>query len=138
MPETPSFADWVAICNVKAAYCRLLDTKQWDEWGQLFTEDCEMDTRPSGGTLEIGRDNFVKSVRGSIETTKTCHQVHSPEIEIEGDRAKVTWAMYDRLHWDNGTKLTGYGHYLEEYRKEDGRWRIAKQTLTRLIMEHEA
>ena len=138
MPEQPHFADWLAICNVKAAYCRLLDTKQWDQWAQLFTEDCEMDTRPSGGTLEVGRDKFVASVRGSIETTKTCHQVHSPEIAIDGERATAVWAMYDRLHWDNGGKLTGYGHYHEEYVKQDGRWRIAKQTLSRLIMEHEA
>jgi hypothetical protein len=76
-------------------------------------------------------------VRGSIETTKTCHQVHSPEIEINGESATVVWAMQDRLHWDNGSKLTGYGHYHEVYRKEAGRWRIARQTLTRLIIEHE-
>ena len=25
MANTPDFADWLAICNVKADYCRLLD-----------------------------------------------------------------------------------------------------------------
>jgi uncharacterized protein (TIGR02246 family) len=129
------FDDWLAICSVKAAYCRLLDTKDWDGWAQLFTEDCEMDVRGSGGTLEIGRDAFVASVRAAIETTKTAHQVHSPEIKIDGDSASAIWAMQDRLIWEDGRTLTGYGHYHERYVKQDGRWRIASQQLTRLIME---
>ena len=87
MPDEAQFADWLAICNVKAAYCRLLDTKQWDRWAQLFTEDCEMDTRPSGGTLEIGRDAFVKSVRGSIEPTMVAGR--APEGIDEVRRALV-------------------------------------------------
>ena len=94
MTQTPDFADWLAICNLKAAYCRLLDTKDWEGWRQLFTEDCVVDTRPSGGTLEEGRDGFVDMVA-----------------------------------------LTGYGHYHETcVRTADG-WKIAHQTLTRLIVE---
>lgn len=129
------FNDWLAICNVKAAYCRLLDAKDWEGWSQLFTEDVEVDVRDSGGTLEQGRDAFVASVRGAIETTKTCHQVHSPEIAIDGATASAVWAMQDRLIWEDGRTMTGYGHYHETYVKQDGRWRIAKQKLTRLIME---
>ena len=129
------FDDWLAIAQVKAAYCRLLDTKDWEGWSQLFTDDVEVDVRGSGGTLEKGRDAFVASVRASIETTKTCHQVHSPEIVIDGDSAKAIWAMQDRLIWDDGRTMTGYGHYHEHYVKQDGRWRIARQKLTRLIME---
>lgn len=135
MTKEPLFSDWLAICNLKAAYCRLLDVKDWEGWAQLFTEDVEVDVRGSGGTLEKGRDAFVTSVRGSIETTKTCHQVHSPEIVIEGDKATAIWAMQDRLIWDDGRTMTGFGHYHEHYLKQDGRWRITRQTLTRLIME---
>jgi len=130
-------ADRVAICELKAAYCRLLDTKDWDGWAQLFTEDCVMDTTGSGGTVERGRRALVASVRKSLTDTKTSHQVHSPEIAIDGDSATGIWAMQDRLHWPNGTKLTGYGHYHEHYVKQGGRWLIAEQKLTRLIMEHE-
>ena len=129
------FNDWLAIANVKAAYCRLLDTKDWEGWKQLFTEDVVVDVRDSGGTLETGRDAFVASVRASIETTKTAHQVHFPEISIDGDTATAIWPMQDRLIWDNGRTMTGYGHYHETYVKQDGRWRIAEQKLTRLIME---
>ncbi len=130
-----NFDDWLAICNLKAAYCRLLDAKDWAGWAQLFAEDVEVDVRESGGTLEHGRDAFVASVRGSIETTKTCHQVHSPEITIAVDQASAVWAMEDRLIWDDGRTMRGYGHYHEDYEKRGGRWWIKRQRLTRLFME---
>jgi ketosteroid isomerase-like protein len=133
--SAPDFADWLAICNVKARYCRLLDTKDWQGWGDLFTEDCAMDTRPAGGSLEQGRDTFVAAVRRSIEAATTVHQVHSPEITIEGDEASGIWAMQDRVDWGAGKALTGYGHYTERYRRcPDGQWRIASQVLSRLAV----
>ena len=36
---------------------------------------------------------------------------------------------------DNFERLTGYGHYHETYRIEDGAWRIATLTLTRLKLD---
>ena len=134
MSGTPDFADWLAICNLKAAYCRLLDTKDWESWKQLFTEDCVVDTRPSGGTLEEGRDRFVGMVSQSLADARTAHQIHSPQISVEGDRADVVWAMQDRVVKEDFA-LTGYGHYHETcVRTADG-WKIARQTLTRLIVE---
>jgi 3-phenylpropionate/cinnamic acid dioxygenase small subunit len=40
--------DRIAICELKARYCRLLDTKQWHAWSQLFTEDIVLDTSEAG------------------------------------------------------------------------------------------
>ena len=130
-----NFEDWLAICEVKARYCRLLDTKDWEGWGQLFTEDVMLDTTGSGGEVTHGRAALLASVRGAIEQAKTAHQVHSPEITIDGDRATGIWAMQDRVIWGEGRALTGYGHYREEYVRQDGTWRIARQWLTRLIVE---
>lgn len=129
------FNDWLAIANLKAAYCRLLDTKDWDGWKQLFTEDFELDVTGSGGDVVKGRDAVVASVRGSIETAKTAHQVHFPEITINGDEADAIWAMQDRVDWGEGRALTGYGHYHEHYVRTPEGWRIASQKLTRLIMD---
>ena len=129
------FDDWLAICNVKAAYCRLLDTKDWQGWAQLFTEDFHQDVSGSGGGIYHGREAAVAATRMAIETTKTCHQVHSPEIAIDGDSATAVWALQDRLIWEDGRTMTGYGHYHEHYEKQDGNWRISRQSLTRLFME---
>jgi hypothetical protein len=133
-----NFADWVAISNLKAAYCRLLDTKDWAGWGELFTEDFELDVSDSGGAVMKGRDTIVASVRSSIGEAKTAHQVHVPEITIDGDTAHAVWPMQDRVVWGEGRALTGYGHYHEDYVRQDGRWRVARQKLTRLIMEFDA
>lgn len=135
MADNENFADWLAICNVKAAYCRLLDAKDWDGWSQLFTEDVIVDTTDSGGEITRDRETFVKSVSAALAGVKTAHQIHAPEIRIEGDEAHVIWAMQDRLIWSEERTMTGYGHYVERYRKDDGIWRIAEQKLTRLIME---
>lgn len=137
---SPQFGDWLAISNLKAAYCRLLDTKDWEGWGLLFTGDAVQDVTGSGGGVFHGREAIVAATRGSIEAAKTAHQVHSPEIAIEGDTATAIWAMQDRVVWseaENGKKraLTGYGHYYERYVKHEGRWSIAELRLTRLIIE---
>ena len=128
------FADWLAICNLKARYCRLLDTKDWDGWKALFTPDCVIDTTASGGSVTRDRDSFVASVSQSLAEAKTAHQVHSPEITIDGDEARAVWAMQDRVVWGE-RGLTGYGHYHERYRRTADGWQIAEQTLTRLHMD---
>ncbi|WP_404480898.1 nuclear transport factor 2 family protein [Novosphingobium sp. BL-52-GroH] len=134
MHGTPDFADWLAICNLKAAYCRLLDTKDWEGWKALFTHDCVIDTSASGGTVEQGRERFVAMVARSLAEAKTAHQVHSPQITLDGDEAQAVWAMQDRVV-KGDFALTGYGHYHETCVRTPEGWRIARQTLTRLIVE---
>ena len=133
MTQAPDFGDWLAICNLKARYCRLRDSKDWDGWSDLFTEGCEIDTRSGGGTLESGRQAFVSMVRQSLAEAKTAHHVHSPEIAIEGDVAQVIWAMQNRVVKSTFT-LTGYGHYHETCVRTAQGWKISKQTLSRLMV----
>jgi hypothetical protein len=35
---TPNFADWVAICETKARYCRCLDTKDWAGYRERYVK----------------------------------------------------------------------------------------------------
>jgi SnoaL-like domain len=128
--------DRIAICELKARYCRLLDTKKWADWMDLFTEDFLLDTQEAGGPPPIkGRADAVAMVRQSIEAARTAHQVHSPEIVINGNAATGIWAMQDRVVFDGGVALTGYGHYTETYAKTGGEWRIASSKLTRLHID---
>lgn len=136
-----------AIKSVKARYCRLMDTKKWEAWGELFTEDAVMDVSEDvdesiGPPFVRGRARIVEQVRGFVDAARTTHHVHSPEIAFEDDaRATVVWAMQDRVVWPPGKApmpvlaLTGYGHYHETYVCVDGTWRIAALKLTRLNLE---
>lgn len=130
-------ADWLALSEAKARYCRCLDTKDWDGFKNLMTEDFELDL--SGAShlgVTKGRDAAVAQIRGSIETAKTAHQVHTPEIAINGDEATVIWPMQDRVLWgDDKPSLVGYGHYNERWVRQDGQWKLAAQRLTRLHMD---
>ena len=130
------FDDWVAIHDLKARYCRLLDTKDWIGWRALFTDNFVLDTTPAGGARIEGGDAAVAYVRASItDDTITTHQVHTPEIEVAGDDATAIWAMMDRNIWPNGRSLIGYGHYTERYRRVAGNWKIAESRLSRLNVE---
>jgi uncharacterized protein (TIGR02246 family) len=129
---TSVFADWLAITNLKARYCRCLDTKDWAGFANVFVEDVVIDTTGSGGPRMEGRDLALASIRASLETAVTVHQVHAPEIAIEGDRATGVWAMHDELFWPGGRTLNGDGHYYEHYVRTADGWRIAESKLTRL------
>jgi hypothetical protein len=133
-------ADLYAIHQLKARYFRYLDTKAWDRWRLLFTDDMvffiEDSALPSSTTPEqTSGDNFVASVSTTLEKAVTVHHGHMPDIEFSGpDAATGIWAMYDWV--DNphlGFAIQGWGHYHEKYRREaDGSWRISELRLTRL------
>jgi hypothetical protein len=132
-----------AIKRLKARYFRFMDTKQWEEWGGVFTGDAVVDVTQDAGPEEgiyRGRDQIVERVKGAVGPARTAHHGHMPEIELTGpDTAKATWAMFDYVEFPTDGEragLRGYGHYLETYRKEaDGEWRIATLTLTRLRVD---
>ncbi len=129
--------DWIALCNAKAQYCRLLDSKQWQAWSDLWTDDFELDTDGAGNMPIVkGKEAALTQIKSSIEHAKTCHHVHNPEINIEGDRAHVIWAMQDRVLWnDDKPSLLGFGHYHEQWIKIAGAWKLQKLKLTRLHID---
>jgi ketosteroid isomerase-like protein len=138
-----TFDDYTAICETKARYCRTLDSKDWDGFTDVFTEDFVLDTESAGGYRVSGRAEAIRMIRASVEHARTAHQVHSPEIKFHGDSADVVWAMQDRVIWpaERAQKMhnwghTGYGQYQEHYvRCSDGRWRIRRQVLTRFVTD---
>lgn len=130
-------ADRLAIFELKARYCRLLDTKQWGAWAELFTEDYVLDVSEAGGGAPIhGRDAAMASVFGSIGQAVTAHQVHIPEININGDEATAVFPMQDRVIFGaDKPSITGYGHYHDRLVRRAGEWKIASLKLTRLHMD---
>ena len=90
--------------------------------------------------VNTGRQEIVTNVSGALVGARTCHHGHMPEIEITGDcqraasgRCSTTSSGTSR----DGTRvgLQGYGHYREEYTREDGEWRIARTRLERLRVD---
>ena len=132
------------IRSVKARYCRFLDTKDWDGFASLFTDDAVMDVSQDTGNPPIsGIDAIVSQVRFAVDHAASSHQVHTPEITLDGaNQAHGVWAMQDRVVWQEGKcpipdvgSITGYGQYHESYRREGDVWKISSLRLTRFHVD---
>ena len=113
-----------------------MDMKLWEEWAEVFAEDDTV--RVSPAQLEVlweGRQQIVTNNGSILNNVTTVHQGHTPDTGMTS-KATATgiWAMSDYLVFPSGT-LNGYGHYQEEYVKEDGQWKIKSLLLTRLREE---
>ena len=132
------------IMEVKARYCRFLDTRDWEAFGALFTEDAVLDVRQDTGLEPFeGRAAIVATVQAAVAHSRSSHQVHNPEMRFDGpDAADVVWVMQDRVVWEKGKSpiptasgITGYGHYHERYVQLGAIWFIASLRLTRLVVD---
>jgi SnoaL-like domain len=128
------------IKRLKARYFRTMDQKDWDAWGQVFAAGAVMEV-PEVDVVLNGRAGIVEFVSGALAAARTVHHGHMPEVELTSpDTASGIWAMSDYVEWpasETGERsgLRGYGHYYEEYVREDGDWRIARTRLVRLRVD---
>lgn len=130
-----------AIRQLKAAYCRLVDTKQWGRLEALFTADAKVE---GFGSVPDGSNpgTFVAGVAERIGASVSIHHVHAPEIIlISADTARGSWPMMDYVEFPSSTDPAaargwiGWGSYEEEYRRVNGQWRITFMRLTRQRMD---
>jgi hypothetical protein len=131
-----------AIKQLKARYFRTLDTKDWDGFREVLTDDVMIDTtQDAGGEPSVGSDAFIPKLLDAIGPATTVHHGHMPEIEITSPTtAHGVWAMEDLIRWPEGSPIAGmhgWGHYTETYVKTGGGWRIKSLKLTRLRVDFE-
>jgi hypothetical protein len=130
--------DLEAIKQLKARYFLYMDTKQWEAWRDLFTEDLVVEGTKQAP--DATREQFVDGVRDSLAGVQACHHGRMPIIEFTGEHtARGVSAMFDDLRfpvghaWSEGyPRRVGYGHYEEEYRREQAGWKISFMRLARL------
>lgn len=128
-----------AIRRLKATYCRLLDTQQWDELAALFVPDAHFVLATAGEPVEFDNVSaWVANLRSFLPGARTVHQVPQAEIDVvDADTVTARWAMVDYvipLPTTGRAPFYGYGHYLEHYRRVSGNWKIVSLELTRLIL----
>ncbi len=127
------------IRKLKHAYFRLLDTKHFQELGELFTEEATT-AYESGKLSQVGRAAIVAFLEESLTDPGivTMHHGHHPEITLDGpDRARGTWYLEDRVivpAFD--LVISGTALYSDQYRLEAGGWRIAHTGYERIFEEH--
>ena len=146
-PPDPVWAT-LQIQQLKARYCRWIDTKNWAQLPHLFTPDCRFDGMGWNVPPGAGPEFFVERIAVRHARTISVHHCHIPEIRFESrTAARGIWAMEDFVEWQlpedvppewvaAGCKgFRGYGHYEERYALHDGQWRIGFLRLTRLRID---
>lgn len=131
-----------AIRELKARYFRFLDTKDWEQWTEVFEPEFEHSMEYEQQEINGPREAFVTFVSQALEGVITVHHGHNPEIEITSPTtARAIWPFVDRLQPapdaapGQGVEFEGYGHYHETYVKSEAGWRIKSQRITRLRMD---
>lgn len=116
--------DLRAVEQLKYRYLRTLDTKDWEGFEACFLPEA---TGDYNGLVFADRAALVDYMRANLgEGMLTLHQVHHPEIEIDGDTATGRWYLQDRVIVSAfDFMLEGASFYEDRYvRTEDG-WRVS-------------
>jgi hypothetical protein len=127
-----------AIKRLKYKYMRCIDTKNWKEMAECFTEDatCAYD---SGRFSFQGRDQILGFLDGAMgrPTLISMHHVHHPEIELtSGSTATGRWYLEDYLiDTQHGTGLHGAAFYRDEYVKVGDEWKFKRTGYERVFEE---
>lgn len=128
-----------AIKQVKYAYFRLLDTKRFDELGELLTAGCTADYEDGRHHLD-GRDAIVRFLTESLADPGILseHHGHHPEITVRRDgTATGIWYLQDRVLVPAADlEIGGTAFYRDEYVVEGGRWLISHTGYQRVFEEH--
>lgn len=121
-----------AIMQLKHRYFRLLDHKQWPELRTCFTDDVE--THYESGHYQFsGVEDVMRFLSESLDGLReggrfALHLGHHPEIELIGPtEARGLWTLHAPI-LDRDSSRAGWqdSFYEDEYRKEDGAWRISR------------
>lgn len=115
------------IKRLKARYCRLIDTRDYDGLVAVFCKEVVFVMGEAG--LARGRDLLVSWLREVLAKVMTIHYGHGHEVTIDSPtQAHGVQAFEDYARsLDGKIEIAhGAGQYIETYRFEDGAWRIAE------------
>ena len=135
-------ADIEAIKQLKARYFRFIDTKDWDAFADLFTEDCDALAPTDDGAAHRPRnDEYCATSDARSTGVTTVHHGHMPEITIVGrTRPTGIWAMFDDVEIPGGRRTGCTSRATATTSRptgkcDDGKWRISSKRNVRLRVD---
>ncbi len=133
-----------AVKQLKYAYLRHLDLKEWDAVANLFTPDV-VSTYSDGKHSYRGRDAVMAFLSGALSHQRvvTKHQVHHPEITVSDDLSTahgiwyLTDAVINTVSRDAAKHfcIAGTAFYDEHYVKTADGWKISSIGYKRVFEE---
>ncbi|HXY94729.1 MAG TPA: nuclear transport factor 2 family protein [Acidimicrobiia bacterium] len=117
-------SDAEAIRSAIGRYGQLVDDGEFDEWGDLFEDDAELDV--SGHVLR-GRAAILEFIRSSYGDGGSTHLFGASDIRVAGDEAS---AATDFLFVQNDGKPVGVGRTQDEWVRSGDGWRLRRRAIT--------
>jgi hypothetical protein len=122
-------------------YATGLDTKDWELWRSIFTDEVQVKFRPATESefKGLGQDWVSMSLDEWVEGRRvlftglaaTQHQMSNPRITVDGDAA--TCIMYlQAIHFMPGEPRVEYtlgGYYVNDLVRTSQGWRLARVNL---------
>ena len=130
-------SDFEDIRTLKHRYFRGIDTADRALLENLFTDDVFVEYR--GGEYKVhfeGRDAMLEFLANSFhEKALGMHHGHMPEITLTGENtAEGIWYLEDIfINLLDKTHTVGSAIYRDQYRRENGQWKIARTEYDRVI-----
>ncbi|RVT93595.1 nuclear transport factor 2 family protein [Sphingomonas crocodyli] len=130
-------SDFEDIRTLKHRYFRGIDTADLALLDTLFTDDLVVEYRGGDYCVKLtGRTDMVEFLANSFNAQAVAmHHGHMPEIELTGpDSATGIWYLEDIfISLGQRRHTMGSAIYRDVYRREDGRWKIARTEYDRII-----
>lgn len=134
MTEIEKFGIMEEIRQLKARYFRFTDTKDWDNLATVFCRDAVL----GDDTISVyGRDGVLNAIVTGTEGVTTVHHGSCHEVWVDGPGEAHGIIAFEDLGFSKRTGeivMHGYGHYHEQYRLEDGAWRILESRIPRMAV----
>lgn len=117
-------ADELAITALLNRYARAVDTKDWELYRTVFTEDAVIDYS-GAGQIAGPRDEVVDWFKTNFGVLPwTMHYITNIEADVDGDTATVRAMFYNPMQLPGMAEMSSCGGYYhhEVVRTPDG-WR---------------
>ena len=114
------------IKQLQARYCYFIDTLQMEKVPDLFADDFTAEYDPLGAFAT--KEELLGFLNGAgAGASMMSHQVMTPLIEVDGDKATGTWYLFGPFtakapHGEVANWIQG--KYENDYVRADGKWKF--------------
>ncbi|MER5185272.1 nuclear transport factor 2 family protein [Streptomyces sp. NPDC002896] len=117
-----------SVRDAIGAYCHALDDGRVDDLVALFTAD-GVSALPGMEPVE-GHDALRQLYRGLTPQAPQRHLVVNTVVTEQGDRATALSDLVFLARGESGWAVSLVGRYEDVLRRENGRWRFARRSLS--------
>lgn len=123
--DVQALADEIDIGNLLTTYCRAVDSKDWELYRSLLTDDANLDYS-AAGLFVGGPDEAVGYLTRHQESISVgMHYVTNVESRVDGDDADVVAMWFNAVRLPEATDMSFFhGRWHDRLARTESGWRI--------------